>query len=130
MINIIRQGNYKLIETKNQIKILYLDDDIYAWPETTKYREMLVVSHRSHKTDALLGMGRYNLYEVEDEPTITDIMHLELEVDTGVWQGYLLLTGLPTEHKTRSRIIPTHEVITGNPLFRYRSVGKNNLVRA
>ncbi len=130
MIKTIRHGFYKLIETKNNIKILYLDNDTYAWPEATRYGDMLVVSHRIHKTDSVLGMGHYYLYAVEDEPAISDNMHLELEVGKSVWQGYLLLTGLPDTHKLRGRIIPTNEIITGNPRFRQRSDLRKNLAKS
>ena len=30
----------------------------------------------------------------------------------GVWQGFLLLTGLPTKNKIRSRMVPTNEMIS------------------
>ncbi len=131
MINRTRTGFYKLIETRKQVKVLYLDNAIFAWPETKQYGEMLVVSHRIHKTDRLLGMGHYNIYSVENEPNISDNMHLELEVGKGCWQGYLLLTGLPDNHKIRGRIIPTNEVITGNPRFNDRSTEiHKNLAKA
>lgn len=126
MITPIQSGVYKLIETKNQIKILYLDDTIYAWPETKLYGEMLVASHRLHKSDRILATGRYNLYEVDDEPAISDTMHLELEAGRGVWQGYLLLTGLPNKHKLRCRIIPTHEVITDKLPYNPSSVTRSH----
>lgn len=128
MIHTTRHGFYKLIETKNNIKILYLDNDIFAWPELT-FGDMLVTSHRIHKTDCLLSMGRYNLYAVNNEPGISDNMHLELEAGVGIWQGYLLLNGLPDSHKIRVRIIPTHEIITGSPRFRLRSDLKSNLAK-
>jgi len=130
MITRIRNGFYKLIETKKQVKILYLDNDVYAWPETATYGEMLVVSHNPHKTDCILGMGHYNLYRVEDEPSISDNMHLELEAGKAIWQGYLLLTGLPDDHHKRGRIIPTPEIITGNPRFNDRSELKKNLAKS
>jgi len=74
--------------------------------------EILVSSHRPHKIDHKLAVGRYRLYDVEDEPKLADHQHLELFVGDGQWQGYLLLTGLPTEKKLRSRIVPTNELIT------------------
>ena len=52
------------------------------------------------------------LYKVKDEPNFVDLFHLELLVGEGVWQGYLLPTGLPTAEKKRNRIIPAKEVIT------------------
>lgn len=129
MVELLQSGHYKLIETKDQTKILYLDDHVYAWPETKGYGEMLVVSRRVHRTDCILGIGHFNLYDVEDEPGISDITHLELEVGRNCWQGYLLLTGLPAGKKTRARIVPTHEVITANPRFDGKIVLKtSNLI--
>lgn len=120
MIKVIRKGIYKLIETKNHIKILYLDNDIYAWPATKQYGEMLVASHRFHKTDSVLSTGKYYIYSVKHEDQFSDHVHLELEVGPHRWQGYLLLTGLPDDHKLRCRIIPTHETISGNQMFKHR----------
>ena len=118
MINLHRSGHYKLIETKNDIKILYLDQDVFAWIEPKEIGEILVVSHKPHKTDCLLNIGDYKLYDVDDEPSLSDQQHLELEVTGGVWQGYLLLTGLPNDLKKRGRIIATNEVITGKQLVK------------
>lgn len=117
MITLLRSGMYKLIETKKHTKVLYLDSDIFAWVEPVQIGEILVVSHRVHKTDCVLSIGDYCLYDVADEPELSDQQHLELEVGKACWQGYLLLTGLPNQHKLRARIIPTSEVITGNPRY-------------
>lgn len=119
MISIYRKGLYKLIETKHHTKVLYLDNDIYAWVEPPTIGEILVASRNVHKTDCVLSVGHYHLYQVENEPHLSDQIHLELEVGHELWQGYLLLSGLPDKHKKRGRIIPTHEVITGNPQFEY-----------
>lgn len=124
MITLKRSGRYKLIETKKHTKVLYIDNDIYAWVEPVHIGEILVVSHKVHKTDCVLSIGEYCLYEVEDEPQLSDNPHLELEVGNGVWQGYLLLTGLPDAHKKRGRIIPTVEIINGNPRF----AGRKDLI--
>lgn len=113
MIKIHQQGSYKLIETKGQTKILILDNnDTFAWINAEDIGEILVTSHKKHKTDCILAAGRYRLYEVKDEPQLTDLLHLELFVGEGIWQGYLLPTGLPNDEKKRNRIIPTDEVIT------------------
>ena len=113
MIDVTKEGTYELIETKHNTKILRLDNKhTYAWPETTTYGEMLVTSHNPHKADAVLSLGRYRLYKVKEEPSLTDLEHLELETGDNNWQGYLLLTGLPDDNKIRSRIIPTKQVIT------------------
>ena len=114
MISIIKQGAYRLIETKGQTKILYLDDEIFAWVEPADIGEILVHSHNIHKTDCVLSIGSYYIYNVVDEPELSDQQHIELETGNKSWQGYLLLTGLPTDKKIRGRIIPTTEVITGN----------------
>ena len=117
MISLDRSGLYKLIETKHHTKVLYLDDDIYAWVDALNIGEILVTSHKMHKTDCVLSLGHYRLYHVDNEPYLHDQIHLELEVGRGRWQGYLLLSGLPDEQKLRGRIIPTEEVVSGNPKF-------------
>jgi hypothetical protein len=101
------------METKGQTKILYLDDTVYAWVQPADIGEILVASHKKHATDTLLAMGEYRLYDVRSEPHYSTHEHLELEVGDEIWQGYLLLTGLPTHAKKRRRIIPTMEVISG-----------------
>lgn len=113
MITLLTSGLYKLMETKGQTKILYLDDTVYAWIQPADIGEILVASHKKHAADTLLAVGEYRLYDVRDEPRYSAHEHLELEVGNGVWQGYLLLTGLPTRAKKRRRIIPTTEVISG-----------------
>lgn len=115
MITLIQNGTYRLIETKHNTKILYLDDAVYAWLEPTGIGEILIASYDKHKVDCVLSVGQFTLYDVVDEPELSDQLHLELEAGMDVWQGYLLPTGLPNEDKKRRRIIPTHEVITGNP---------------
>lgn len=127
MITLKRSGRYKLIETKKHTKVLYLDNDIYAWVEPVHIGEILVVSHKVHKSDCVLSVGEYCLYEVEDEPNLSDNPHLELEVGKNMWQGYLLLSGLPDAHKKRGRIIPTEEIINGNPRFANREDVRVNL---
>ncbi len=117
MITLERHGTHKLIETKNDTKVLYLDEDVYAWVEPPIFGEILVSSHREHQPDCVLSLGEYYLYNVKDEPQVTDLLHLELEVGRGAWQGYLLPTGLPNGIKKRARIIPTRETITGEPKF-------------
>lgn len=113
MISVFQQGTYQLIETKGQTKILYLGDETYAWIEPIDIGEILVYSHNMHKTDCVLSIGDYYVYDVVDEPKLSDQQHLELETGNKSWQGYLLLTGLPTDEKIKGRIIPTNEVITG-----------------
>jgi hypothetical protein len=115
MITTTRSGTYKLIETKHNTKVLYLDKDIFAWIEPEGIGEILVTSRKQHRTDCILSVGDYKIYKVEDEPMISDHLHLELEVGRNVWQGYLLLTNLPDQNHPKTRIIPTTEVITDNP---------------
>lgn len=113
MIKTIQKGEYTLIETKDQVKILTLDGKkSFAWINAQGIGGLLVVSHTSHKADQILAIGKYRMYEVKDEPHITDLIHLELMVGEGKWQGYLLLTGLPSGAKKRNRIVSTHELIT------------------
>lgn len=112
MIKVMEEGKYKLTETKGQTKILTLDNKIFAWVNTANIGEILITSHKKHKTDTVLATGSYRLYEVKNEPNLTDLQHLELYVGDNTWQGYFLTTGLPTNEKKRNRIIPTDEIIT------------------
>ena len=130
MITTSRTGYYKLIETKHNTKVLYLDNDIFAWIEPRDIGEILIASHKIHKTDCILSIGHFQIYDVEDEPNLSDQIHLELETGQNVWQGYLLLSGLPDEHKKRVRIIPTIETITGNRRFEDRKDLHTNLATA
>lgn len=112
MIKLLKEGNYRLIETGRQIKILYLNGTKnFAWINAPPIGEILVSSYKPHKTDHILSTGKYRLYDVENEQNLTDLLHLELMVGEGVWQGYLLPLGLPNGIRKR-RIIPTSEVIT------------------
>lgn len=118
MITLLDTGTYKLIETKNHVKILTLNGKPFAWVKVKNIGDILVVSaYPPHSSDYSLSMGNYDLYNVEDEPYLTDLPHLELEFGKNAWQGYLLLTGLPTAKKRRSRIVPTTQIITGNPRY-------------
>lgn len=113
MLKVIQRGDYKLIQTKGQTNILILDDkDTFAWINAADIGEILVTSHNPHKADSIWSMGKYRLYEVDNEAKYTDQPHLELAIGLGNWQGYLLPHGLPTDEKKRNRIIPTTEVIT------------------
>lgn len=113
MIKLLHAGNYHLIETKGHTKILTLNGKrTYAWVVAGNIGEILVTSHRTHRVDHTLAIGKYRLYEVNNEAELRDMQHLELLVGQGVWQGYTLPTGLPTDAKKRNRIIPTKELIT------------------
>jgi hypothetical protein len=129
MVTLHRSGLYKLIETKHHTKVLYLDNDVYAWVEPINIGEIVVTSHKVHKTDCVLSFGHYRLYDVDDEPNLSDQLHLELEIGKNKWQGYLLLTGLPDEYKKRGRIIQTYEIIAGNPRYKKRIDLHVNLAR-
>lgn len=111
MIKLIEEGKYRLIETKGQVKILRLEKKQFAWVWAEEIGEILVSSHVEHEIDHILSAGKYKIFEVENEPNLADLMHLELEVGEGMRQGYLLLTGLPDVEKKRSRIIPTKELV-------------------
>ena len=113
MVKIIQQGTYVLLETTKHTRMLKFDEKIsYAWVHAGEIGEILVASHNPHKADHILSVGKYRMYEVKDEQDLTDLVHLELLAGDGVWQGYLLPTGLPTDKKKRNRIIPTKEIIT------------------
>ena len=111
MIKLLKKGKYSLIETRNDVKVLTLDGKDYVWIFSKSIGEMLIYTHKTHKTDQKLAKGEYRLYDVKDEPKLIDTMHLELSVGGNDWQGYLLITGFPKHKKSKSRIIPTDEII-------------------
>jgi hypothetical protein len=113
MIQVVDKGTYHLIETAGHTKILTLDNKkTYAWVNAGDIGEILVTSHKSHIVDHVLAAGKYRLYRVKDETLPTELVHLELLIGEGRWQGYLLPSGLPDDKKKRNRIIPTKELIT------------------
>lgn len=114
MIKLVRKGKYTLVETRNDTKILTLDGKSYVWIFARNIGEMLITTHKLHKTDQKLSKGEYRVYEVEVEAKLVDTIHLELAIGEGDWQGYLLITGFPQSRKMRSRIIPTFETISRN----------------
>lgn len=116
MINLQMSGSYKLLETSHDAKVLYLNGDCYAWSCVQYPCELTLTMHQKARTDCLLGMGRYRLYDVDDEPALSDLFHLELEVGNDIWQGYLLADGLPGKGKERAKIAATRELITTNPV--------------
>jgi hypothetical protein len=112
MIRLLEEGRYSLGETKNATKILMLNTKKkFAWVVYQDIGELLVATKKDN-TMYQLSLGNYRLYEVANEEDFVDQMHLELFIGDGVWQGYLLPTGLPQEKSVRKRIIPTDEVIT------------------
>lgn len=113
MIKLLKRGTYALTETKRQTKVLTLDKkQTFAWINAKGIGEILVRSRKKHTPDNILAIGRYRICDVEDEPNLTDTQHLELSVGNGVWQGYLLPTGLPKYVDKRNRVVPTDEIIT------------------
>lgn len=112
MIRLIEEGSYRLLETIKHTRILSLNEKSqYAWIQAGKIGQILVATQTPSKTDHVLVTGKYRMYDVKDEPGLTDLVRLEL-LENNIWQGYLLPTGLPTDKKKRSRIIPTLELIT------------------
>ena len=113
MIRLLKQGKYSLTETFDHTKILMLDEyKKFAWVNATNIGDILVSTHRKFNPSATISTGTYRMYEVKDESKLTDLVHLELFVGNGRWQGYLLPTGLPTNSKKRNRVIATNEIIT------------------
>jgi len=113
MIKLLKTGKYSVIETFDHTKILTLDDKArYAWIKADSIGDILVSTRRKFNTSNIVSMGNYRLYEVKGEPEFTDLVHLELFVGDGQWQGYLLPTGLPRSLKKRNRIVSTNEAIT------------------
>lgn len=118
MITLLSQGDYQLIEIKNLSRILKISDKgTFAWINAKGIGEILNLTHKKQKAEYVLSVGKYRIYDVKDDPKLTDTLHLELSTGKGSWQGYLLITGLPTDKNKRSRIIPTKEIITKSSNF-------------
>jgi hypothetical protein len=109
MIKVVKTGSYKLIETKEQTKILILDaKDTFAWVNLEGIGEILVTSHKTHKADTVLSVGHYRLYDVEDEPKLSDQLHLELSVGEGIWQDKKVDGSLEnTVRKLKEKLLTT-----------------------
>ena len=113
MIRLLNQGDYQLTEARDITKILRLSGKgVFAWINTGKVGEILVATSGEFSNLYTLASGKYRIYEVKNEPSLTDTLHLELFTGKSLWQGYLLITGFPTTEHKRSRIIPTTEIIT------------------
>lgn len=113
MIKLLREGSYRLTESKGHSKLLTLDNiHTYAWLYAKNIGDILVSTQRSHKTDYIMSTGRYRMYQVSDDRKYSDHIHLELHIGKGMWQGYILPKGLPSESDGKHRIIATEEIIT------------------
>jgi len=115
MVSIMRQGSYKLTESRLQIKALYLDSSSYAMLFIDALGEMIATAREPKPSDYTLSAGHYRLYDIVDEPDMSEGLHLELEVGDDIWQGYLLPNGLPDKGSIRGCLLPTHELVTGTP---------------
>lgn len=111
MIKLLKEGTYLLGESKKHTRFLYLDKTCYVWVIVLSIGDILSKAVHTHEPATVLSKGRYKLYDIKNEPDLVDLKHLELEVEDGEWQGYLLLTGLPRGKKRRSRIVPTTEKV-------------------
>lgn len=112
MIKVEDKGSYKLIETRQQIKILYLDGAAYVWFFVPGIGSVLEATSRTHQTEHVLARGNYRIYNVKDEVDFSNRQHLELYVGEGRWQGYLLLSGLPSASRKRTKLIATGQAIS------------------
>src|SRR3989344_5030033 len=113
MIKLVKQGNYKILETWGETRILNLDDkNNYAWVLAKNIGEILVATKKTFNSLYTLSRGKYRLYQVTEEKNLIAGAHLELYVGEGEWQGYLLPTGLPKGKDIRNKIIPTFQIIT------------------
>lgn len=122
MIQLVEKGTYLLTGTRHGARLLHLQKRVYAWIVAPRIGALLVYSKTPHIQREILNAGAYRLYDVTNEPYLSDQLHLELELANGTWQGYLLPTGLPDRQHIRRRVIPTREVITrGQPATRPHS---------
>lgn len=112
MIKLLKSGKYSLVGLEAGQTMLFLGRQGYHWGHAKGIGDLLTFSKRPHKIVNVIAQGDYNLYKVKDESDFVDLQHLELSINPHKWQGYLLLTSLPTDKKIRSRILPTEESIS------------------
>ena len=112
MVTSLRKGTYRLIETKEQTKVLTLDEKVYSWVVDDEFPKIGIMTHNPRNTDHLLATGKYRLHQILDDPELSELQHLKLNVGEKLWQGYVLLNGLPNDKKKSSRIIPTKTILS------------------
>lgn len=113
MITLIQKGTYEIVSTKDHGIMMILDDQRYLRSYAPKIGDLLTYAKSEHAINYYIARGNYRIYRVKDEPNLVDLDHLERSLGRGMWQGYLLLTKLPTAKKICSRIVPTNEIISG-----------------
>lgn len=110
MIKILKRGSYQLYEIDNFTKMFCLDNlRTYKWMNTTTE---FFENQNNIQPITTLAIGRYFLYDVNEEEALTNLQHLELYLGKRTWQGYLLPGGLPTKKEKKKKIVPTEEIIT------------------
>lgn len=121
MVKLVRSGGYKIIETWGETRILSLDGgENYAWVFAgDEIGEILVSTKKRFASHYTLVKGKFRLYEVKRESKLSDGFHLELYVGEGLWQGYLLPSGLPKNKEIRHKILPTQQIITETSNLRF-----------
>lgn len=113
MIAIVSRGIYAFIETREKTQILTLDaKKKIIWNITAKNGSISFITAQPQVTDRILRTGKYRLYQVKDELTLTSGTHLELLTGRGVWQGYVLPQGLPKNNKSLYPLFTVAEIIT------------------
>lgn len=116
MIRLIRWGEYRLAIIAEGSTIIAIDDDVYSvFPEqaTLEIYDKLA-SYIPAASALTLHQGNYRVFDVYDEPQLTETIHLELEDEDGYVKSYLLPRGWPNESLRRVRQIPTAQQITNS----------------
>lgn len=115
MIRLIQWGEYRLAIIAEGNTIIAIDNHVYSlFPDhaTLEFYDnqlpSLVVSALT------LHRGNYRVFDVYDEPQLTETIHLELEDEDGYVKSYLLPRGLPHQNMRRARQIPTVQQITNS----------------
>ena len=113
MLQVIGSGTYKLTETKDNTKVLFIDDEkAFGWKNGKCDGDLFLLAPDTENICCFLSVGKWRLYEIKDEPGLTDGNHFELHVGRGRWQGYLLPEGFPTAVNKQRPISQTGQTIT------------------
>lgn len=126
MIKILDSGNYKLVETKKNVKALMLDDkSVFLWRNTGCNGNLEYIKLDPNQICCLFSANNYRLYDVVNEPDLKNGIHLELYAGKRRWQAYLLTKGLPTVKTKKKPITNIDEVIS-----KVKKRGESNIYTA
>lgn len=113
MVKLIESGKYELVETENNLNVLMLGNaKTFLWKNSGCSGNIEYIKFDPSQICCTLAVNNYRLYDVENDPTLTGGIHLELYAGNRKWQPYLLPKGFPTPKGKKTPISKIDDVIT------------------